>query len=94
MDESSGRPPQQHSVTIFGSRLPQNRVLVLTMAERFNLFSSESENEGSFSGDTAPTMSHVAPALAVRFSRPAVSYVAPTSVDGVGPAVSDVAPVR
>ena len=73
-----------------GSRLPQNRA----MAERYNLFSSESENEGSSSGDIAPAVSYVP---AVRFSgpavtnvapapAPAVSYVAPAHVDGLEPA--------
>ena len=79
------RPEQQHR-SHFDSILPQNRVLVLTMAQRYNLFPSVSENEGSSSGDIAPAVSHVALAL-VGFSRPAVSYVAPAPARGVGPAV-------
>ena len=62
------------------------------MAQRYNLFSSESENEGSSSGDIAPALSHVSLAL-VGFSRPAVCYVAPAPARGVGPAVFYVAPV-
>ena len=79
---------------------------MLTMAERYILFSSESENEGSSVEYIEPAVSYVAPALAVRLLRPAVSYaapahgvlgpaeshVSPAPVDLYGPAVSHVAP--
>ena len=87
----------------FGSRLLQNRVLLLTMAERFNLLSSGSENEGSSSESCAalaatgeyiaPAVSHVAPASVVDFFGPAVSNVAFAPVVGyVAPSVSYVTP--
>ena len=53
------RRPKQQQRSHFDSILPQIRGLVLTMAQRYNLFSSESENEGSSSGDIAPALSHV-----------------------------------
>ena len=58
------------------------------MAERYNLFSSESENEGSPLGDIAPAVFYVALPLVECFFGPAVSCVASALVDGVGPAVS------
>ena len=65
------------------------------MAERYNLFSSEPENEGSSVGDIAPAMSHVAPAPGgVGLLGPAVSYVAPAPVDGFSGPVTFSAPVE
>ena len=55
--------------------MPQNNVLVSTMAERFNIFSSESENEGSSSESYAARA-----AIGARIAQ-AVSYVAPALVD-------------
>ena len=91
---TSGKAEDSHGHTTAGIRHGDTRV---------RLFSPESENEGSSVEYIEPAVSHVAPAPAVRLlgpavscvvpaPAPAVSFVAPSLVDGSGSAVSYVAP--